>query len=280
MRARPSYSETPLDSHCCPASYFDNNPNWYYTNPVRRRPRNDRGFSSQAAGSHAGDSRLPSPAHPSQSVCPRKIVDTDIAILPSATPLGLLGPWTIAADGRRSWDWAISAAARPPHAGSPGKGPSSPSPTWPTKTPWPIRCHCWPTCRSPHSISAAIARKIFATPISSWSIRRCGPTSPWLAVARQSGARLCTELELFIENCPARIIGVTGTNGKSTTAAMIASILAEPPAADDFLGRQHRRQPAGPTAARSAATIGSCWKSAASSCGTSRRPHGCRTWPS
>jgi len=51
------------------------------------------------------------------------------------------------------------------------------------------------------------------------------PDSPWLCFARQSGARLCTELELFIENCPARIIGVTGSNGKSTTAAMIASIL-------------------------------------------------------
>ena len=51
------------------------------------------------------------------------------------------------------------------------------------------------------------------------------PNSPWLQVARSSGARLSTELELFIENCPARIIGVTGSNGKSTTAAMIAAIL-------------------------------------------------------
>ena len=51
------------------------------------------------------------------------------------------------------------------------------------------------------------------------------PASPWIDVARQSGSRLCTELELFMENCPASIIGVTGSNGKSTTAAMIASIL-------------------------------------------------------
>ena len=71
------------------------------------------------------------------------------------------------------------------------------------------------------------------------------PDSPWLHVARQSGARLCTELELFIENCPARIIGVTGSNGKSTTAAMIASILNQASLARDrarLSGRQHRRR--------------------------------------
>jgi UDP-N-acetylmuramoylalanine--D-glutamate ligase len=51
------------------------------------------------------------------------------------------------------------------------------------------------------------------------------PNSPWLDVARKTGARLCTELELFLEHCPAHVIGVTGSNGKSTTAAMIASIL-------------------------------------------------------
>jgi UDP-N-acetylmuramoylalanine--D-glutamate ligase len=51
------------------------------------------------------------------------------------------------------------------------------------------------------------------------------PDSPWLRTAQKSDACLCTELGLFIENCPARIIGVTGSNGKSTTAAMIASII-------------------------------------------------------
>lgn len=51
------------------------------------------------------------------------------------------------------------------------------------------------------------------------------PDSPWLDTARRAGAWLCTEIELFVENCPARIVGVTGSNGKSTTAAMIASIL-------------------------------------------------------
>lgn len=51
------------------------------------------------------------------------------------------------------------------------------------------------------------------------------PNSPWLEIARQSGARLRTEIELFTESCQGNLIGVTGSNGKSTTAAMIASIL-------------------------------------------------------
>ena len=51
------------------------------------------------------------------------------------------------------------------------------------------------------------------------------PGCPWLHLARQSGARLTTEIELFMESCPAPIIGVTGSNGKSTTAALIAAIL-------------------------------------------------------
>jgi UDP-N-acetylmuramoylalanine--D-glutamate ligase len=51
------------------------------------------------------------------------------------------------------------------------------------------------------------------------------PSSPWLVVARNSGAELRTELELFCQSCAGRIAGVTGSNGKSTTAAMIAAIL-------------------------------------------------------
>ena len=51
------------------------------------------------------------------------------------------------------------------------------------------------------------------------------PGNPWLAVARENGARLTTEIDLFLDACPAALIGVTGSNGKSTTAAMIAAIL-------------------------------------------------------
>ena len=49
--------------------------------------------------------------------------------------------------------------------------------------------------------------------------------SPWLELAGSSGARLTTEIGLFWELCPAPTIGVTGSNGKSTTTAMIHAIL-------------------------------------------------------
>jgi len=51
------------------------------------------------------------------------------------------------------------------------------------------------------------------------------PDSPFLEIARAAGVRLTSEIELFLESCPARSVGVTGSNGKSTTAAMTAAIL-------------------------------------------------------
>ncbi|MEE8451023.1 MAG: UDP-N-acetylmuramoyl-L-alanine--D-glutamate ligase [Thermoguttaceae bacterium] len=51
------------------------------------------------------------------------------------------------------------------------------------------------------------------------------PGNRLLEIARQSGARLSSEIELFLEATAARIIGVTGSSGKSTTAAMTAAIL-------------------------------------------------------
>lgn len=51
------------------------------------------------------------------------------------------------------------------------------------------------------------------------------PDSPFLQIARASRARLTSEIELFLERCRAPVVAVTGSNGKSTTAAMIAAAL-------------------------------------------------------
>jgi len=50
--------------------------------------------------------------------------------------------------------------------------------------------------------------------------------NPFLAAARQASVPITTEIKLFIERCPAAILGVTGTKGKSTTTAMLGSILS------------------------------------------------------
>jgi UDP-N-acetylmuramoylalanine--D-glutamate ligase len=52
------------------------------------------------------------------------------------------------------------------------------------------------------------------------------PSSPHLKAARDAGVPVTTEIRLFVERCPAEIIGVTGTKGKSTTTAMLGKVLA------------------------------------------------------
>ena len=50
--------------------------------------------------------------------------------------------------------------------------------------------------------------------------------SPYLDLARQHHVPLTSEMNIFFQLCPALKVGVTGSNGKSTTTAMIAGILA------------------------------------------------------
>jgi UDP-N-acetylmuramoylalanine--D-glutamate ligase len=49
--------------------------------------------------------------------------------------------------------------------------------------------------------------------------------SPYLRIASKNGARIEQEIALFFQACPGRIIGVTGTRGKTTTTTLIYEIL-------------------------------------------------------
>jgi UDP-N-acetylmuramoylalanine--D-glutamate ligase len=51
------------------------------------------------------------------------------------------------------------------------------------------------------------------------------PWAPALELARRAGAKLETATNLFFRLCPAPIVAVTGTHGKSTTVAMLASMI-------------------------------------------------------
>jgi UDP-N-acetylmuramoylalanine--D-glutamate ligase len=51
--------------------------------------------------------------------------------------------------------------------------------------------------------------------------------SPYLQVARENGAQIEQEIALFFEACPGKIIGVTGTRGKTTTTTLIYHILRD-----------------------------------------------------
>ena len=51
------------------------------------------------------------------------------------------------------------------------------------------------------------------------------PNAPALEMARRAGARLETEINLLFRLCPATIAAITGTNGKSTTVALLGEML-------------------------------------------------------
>jgi UDP-N-acetylmuramoylalanine--D-glutamate ligase len=50
-------------------------------------------------------------------------------------------------------------------------------------------------------------------------------SNKFLEIARKTGRKVTSQIELFFGLCPAMIIGITGANGKSTTTSLIAHLL-------------------------------------------------------
>ncbi len=53
------------------------------------------------------------------------------------------------------------------------------------------------------------------------------PDLPEIAAAVRNGAVLTSEMEAFFDVCPCRMIGVTGSDGKTTTTSILAELLRE-----------------------------------------------------
>ena len=53
----------------------------------------------------------------------------------------------------------------------------------------------------------------------------CLPTNPALSAEADRGAIITTEVEMLMKMCPCKVIGITGSDGKTTTTSLISCIL-------------------------------------------------------
>ena len=62
------------------------------------------------------------------------------------------------------------------------------------------------------------------------------PLNPALVRAREAGASLHSQTRLFLERCPAPVVGITGTKGKGTTCSLLFEMLRDGPYGQVWLG--------------------------------------------